>query len=228
MDIESQKKGSTIDIIYNKIKNKIIELVYSPEEQLLEVSLSKQLQVSRTPLRQALYRLELEGLLVKHANGRVSVAPMSIQESEEIFRVREVIEGLIARESTINIATSTEFNSIIYRFEDIIYLMRRVAETGRQEEIVTYGSQFHNLLISFSDNETAKVMLEQINNRISRYRRIGVYKDPKYPSLLPVKEHERILDFIKLQDEITVEKIMRQHIRRSLSSTVDAINSLTL
>src|SRR5690625_4542360 len=100
------KRVSTIELVYQKLKKNIIELTYDPDQQLVEASLAEEYEVSRTPLRHALYRLELEGLLIKHPNGRITVAPMSIEESREIFLVREVMEGLIAREATINIAAS--------------------------------------------------------------------------------------------------------------------------
>lgn len=218
------KRLSTTDIIYEKIKSNIIELIYEPNETLVETALAKEFGVSRTPLRQALYRLELEGLLMKRPNGRLSVAPMSIQEAKEIFLVREVIEGLIAREACINIAKSEDFSSIIQRLEDVTYLMRRAAEEKRHQDIVMYGSNFHSLLKSYSNNKTAVNMLNQINNRVMRYRRLGAYKDPAYPSSLPVQEHEEILAKIKSKDELSTENAMRNHIKRSLKNTIAAIS----
>ncbi|RCK13054.1 FCD domain-containing protein [Bacillus licheniformis] len=66
----------------------LIELEYPPSEQLAEDSLAKGLNISRTPLRQALYRLELEGLVSKQPNGRLRVCPISLAEAKEVFKVR--------------------------------------------------------------------------------------------------------------------------------------------
>ena len=224
---EDNRRLSTIDIIYNKLKKNIIELVYDPDQQLVEVNLAKEFEVSRTPLRHALYRLELEGLLIKHPNGRIAVAPMSVQESKEIFQVREVIEGLIAREATLHIAVAADFDAIIHRLEDITFLMRKAAETNRHQDVVSYGSDFHGLLETHSNNDTAGSMLKQINNRIARYRRVGAYKDPKYPSMTPVEEHERVLECVKNKDETGAEAAMRAHVQRSLNTTISAISYLS-
>lgn len=221
------KRVSTIELVYQKLKKNIIELTYDPDQQLVEASLAEEYEVSRTPLRHALYRLELEGLLIKHPNGRITVAPMSIEESREIFLVREVMEGLIAREATINIAASPKFESIINRLEDIMFLMRNSAETNRHADVVAYGSDFHAALNDYSDNHTAVNLLKQINNRLSRYRRLGAYKDPGYPSIAPVEEHEKILQFIVAKDEIAAEEAMRAHIRRSLKTTIATISYLS-
>lgn len=221
------RRLSTIDIIYDKIKQRIIELDYDPNEQLVETNLASEFEVSRTPLRHALYRLELEGLIIKHANGRIAVAPMSIEESKEVFLVREVIEGLIAREATVHIAAADDHDSIIHRLEDITFLMRKAAETNRHQDVVSYGSDFHEILESYSNNATAVNMLEQLNNRIARYRRLGAYKDPGYPSIVPVREHEKVLACIKNKDENGAEAAMRVHIQRSLKTTISAISYLS-
>lgn len=220
------KRLSTIDIIYEDIKKKILELTYSPEKDLVESSLAEELGVSRTPLRQALYRLELEGLIEKKINGRMCVTSLSAQEAKELYLVREVIEGLIAREATLNVAQSDKFNKIIKGFEDVMFYMRASAETNRQADIVRYGSDFHTLLGEYSRNTTAVNMLKQINDRVSRYRRLGAYKDPTYPSIAPVEEHEEILNFIKLKDADSAEKAMRSHIVRSLKNTIAAFSYL--
>lgn len=221
------RRLSTTDFIYEKLKENIVELIYKPEKALVETTLAKEFGVSRTPLRQALHRLEFEGLLVKQPNGRLSVSPMSIQEAKEIFAVREVLEGLIAREACVHIAKSNNFKAIIQRIEDVTYLMRKAAEENRRQDIVIYGSDFHSLLEENSNNATAVNMLNQINNHVMRYRRLGAYKDPKYPSILPVEEHEYILEQLKAKDDLAVEAAMRQHIKRSLKNTIAAISFIS-
>jgi DNA-binding GntR family transcriptional regulator len=212
------KRYFASDIVYNELKKKIIELEYRPEETISEEMLSNELGVSRTPLRQALYRLELEGLIVKQSNGRMHVAPISIQEAEEIFKVREVLEGLIAREATKKI-TPEQINAL----KDILELMTRAAQENRIMDSIRYGSQFHHTLYEPSENKTAIQFLHQLNSRIERYRRLSGYRNPKYNSLLPVEEHERILKVLLQRDEELVEKVMRAHIRRSLVTTIETL-----
>ena len=204
------KRLSASDVAYQELKRAITEWEHAPGVQLIEENLSKELEVSRTPLRQALYRLELEGLIIRQPNGRIHVAPITVEEVEEIYKVREVLEGLLAREATSRITVEH-----LRRLEDILEMMRRSAEQHRNEDTVKYGSNFHQLLHELSGNHTARRFLEQLNSRIERYRRIGGYKNPGYVPMRPVEEHQQILDALSHGDPDEVEAAMRKHVRHS-------------
>ncbi|MHA6261064.1 GntR family transcriptional regulator [Sporosarcina sp. CAU 1771] len=218
-DYPTAKRLSASDIAYNELKQKIIEMHYEPERQLIEEELSTELSVSRTPLRQALYRLELEGLIIKQANGRMHVAPITLTEAEELYKVREVIEGLLVREATLLMTEEKR-----QQLEDILHLMKRSAEQNRIEHTVKYGSEFHAVLYSISTNQTAKRILEQLNGQIERYRRIGGYKNPDYSPIVPVKEHMEIFQLIQEGDAEKVENEMRKHIVRNLQIAKETLN----
>lgn len=181
---------------------------YDPQQHLIEEQLSEDLSVSRTPLRQALYRLILEGLLVKQSNGRIHVAPISLSEMEEIYRVREVLEGLLSKEAALNMTEPK-----LKELEDIIVLMKLSAEQQRNEHLIMYGSQFHSVLYSLSTNQTAKRFMEQINTQVERYRRVGL-KSPSYSSAVSILEHEKIIKLIRENKPDEVETEMRLHISR--------------
>ena len=219
--VPNTKRMSSSDIAYNELKRKIIELQYEPERQLVEEELSTELNVSRTPLRQALYRLELEGLIIKQSNGRMHVAPITLEEAEEVYKVREVIEGLLAREATNNMT-----NEKLHQLEDILVLMKLAAEQHRIEHTVMYGSEFHSVFYALSSNQTAKRLMEQLNGQIERYRRIGGYKNPEYSPIVPVQEHEEILRLIREGDANKVEVEMRRHIIRNLAVAKETLDTI--
>ena len=223
MQVEN-KRLSMADVIYEKLKNEIIELEYEPGEQLVEATLAEKLDVSRTPLRQALYRLELEGLVHKKLNGRMQVANMSMKEANKLFGVREVIEGLIAREATQYIVEDKNGDAIIEELENAMEYMRVAAKAGHRTDVVKYGTHFHALLEVYSRNTVAANVLTQINQLVLRYRRFGVYSDPDYDLQLPVCDHERVLKCIKEKDSEGAEVAMRYHIRRSLKNTTAALS----
>lgn len=212
------KRYSASDVAYFEVKRRITEWEFAPGEQLIEENLSGDLEVSRTPLRQALYRLELEGLILRQSNGRVYVAPITAEEVEEIFKLREVLEGLLAKEASAHITVEH-----LHRLEDALALMRRAAEQNRNNDTVKYGSDFHQILHDLSGNQTAKRFLEQLNSRIDRYRRIGGYKNPGYNPMRPVEEHEQIFQAIRKGDAADVENAMRAHIRGSLNVAKETV-----
>ncbi|SDI99224.1 GntR family transcriptional regulator [Natribacillus halophilus] len=215
----NDKRMSAADLAYEQLKAGMIEWTYPPSSSLREEQLSKDLEISRTPLRQALYRLELEGFVVKQPNGRMMVAPITLQEAREVFQVRELLESLVAREAAENM---TEEH--LYRLEDVVELMRRAVNTNRSDEIVKHGEHFHHILHSLSTNDTNKRFLQQLQNKIDRYRRISGYKNPGYSLQTPLDEHEGILQLLKAgKTGKEVEEAMRAHIRRSLVSIEETI-----
>lgn len=219
MSEQSQSgRQSSSDIAYTQLKRKIIELEYEPKQHLVEEQLSTELDVSRTPLRQALYRLTLEGLLIKQPNGRMHVAPMTLSEVEEVYKVREVLEGLLAKEATINMTSEK-----LQELEDLLVLMKLSAEQNRNVHIVRYGSQFHQILYSLSTNHTAKRFMDQINFQIERYRRIGVNKNPSYSPENPIQEHEEILALIGKGLAEEVEVAMKNHISGRFEITKETV-----
>lgn len=214
------QRRSVSDDTYHKLKRNIIELVYPPGTPITEINLSRDLGISRTPLRQALYRLEIENLVVRQANGRLRVKQVTLEEAQEVFLVREVLEGLIAREATTNMTTTH-----LEQLEDILTLMRKAAEKDRKQDTVRYGGDFHSLLHDISANQTAKGFLEQLGNRVERYRRLSGYKNPGYKPLVAVEEHEKVFDLIKAGNGSEVEEAMRHHIRRSLYSIQETLET---
>ncbi len=212
------KRQSASDIAYHEIKQKIIKLAYEPDRILIEEELSTTLSVSRTPLRQALYRLELEGLIIKQPNGRMHVAPITVEEIEEVYKAREVLEGLMAREATLNMNVEK-----LQKLEDLLVLMKFAAEQNRIEHTVSYGSEFHAVLYSLSKNRTVKRLMEQLDGQIERYRRLSGYMNPEYSPLAPVREHEKIFELVKEGDANEVEKEVRAHIIRNLAVAKDTL-----
>ena len=208
---QMKKEVNVSDIAYNELKQKIIELEYEPDSQLVEEELSTALNVSRTPLRQALYRLELEGLIVKQANGRMRVAPVSLMEVEEVYKVREVLEGLLAREATIHMTDEK-----LQQLEDVLVLMK-LSEQNRVKHTVRYSIEFHSVLYSLSTNQTVKRLMEQLNGSIERYRRISGYKNPEFKPIVPVQEHQEIFKLIQDGDPEKVEEEVRKHTIRKLA-----------
>nr|WP_042361262.1 MULTISPECIES: GntR family transcriptional regulator [unclassified Geomicrobium] len=212
------KRLSAADVAYETLKERIIELQYEPAEHLLEDQLSKDLQISRTPLRQALYRLELEGLVNKQSNGRMYVAPVTLEEAREVFVVRELMESLIAKEAATELTQDD-----VYALEDTIALMKRAAELNRSQDFMKHSGDFHEIIQSKSTNQTAKRFLQQLENKVERYRRISGYSNPDYALETPLNEHVKILRYLKEKSSGEVEELMRAHIRRSLKTIEETI-----
>lgn len=209
-----RRRVSVSDLAYEALKQNIIEFHYSPGQALREEQLTEEIAVSRTPLRQALYRLELEGLIVKKANGRMEVQALSIEEAVDIFAVREALEGLVAKEAAMRASSE----AVTAMREALLHM----AEADERFTSITYGSRFHHLLYEHA-SPTAVQFLNQLNSRLERYRRLSGYRHPDYTIDTPVSEHEKILAAIEQKDGPAAEHYMRTHIQRSLASTKETL-----
>lgn len=218
--MEQAKRKKASDAIYIEIKRKIIEFEYEPNEHLSEELLAKSLEVSRTPLREAFHRLELENLVTKLPTGRIVVARLTIAEAEELFQVRIALEGLLTRHATLKMN-----HSVLDKLKRVMGDMQAAADSHRHADVVRYGSDFHRLLYESSQNRTAIGFLEQLRSRLERYRRIGGYKHPHYAANLPVEEHREILSRVEAGDAEGSERAMVAHVSRSLETVKETLQT---
>lgn len=205
------------DYVYMEIKEKIISGAMEPDQPVIEEELAKELEISRTPLREALTRLEMEELVIRQRNGRLKVAPISIQEVQEIFEVRSMLEGIVIRTAVMN-ATEQD----IVELKQIIDLSSQSHKEGRAKDVILHGGQFHAKLYQMSQNHTAVKILNQLNAHISRYRSLGPYRYGEQ-SIKTIDDHEIILNYMMSRDKDGAEMIMRAHIKKSLSTVIEAI-----
>ncbi|MFC3041799.1 GntR family transcriptional regulator [Virgibacillus xinjiangensis] len=211
------RRLSTKDFVYSEIKKQIIEGILEPEQSINEGSLATELEISRTPIREALQRLEIEELVIRLPNGRLKVAPISIGEVKELFTVRSLLEGLIVKESTLK--AKQEDLEILKRYTQLII---EASETDQWKDVVSYGSQFHRHLYEISQNRTAVKMLNQINDHLSRYRRIGPAND-RSRSKQAATEHKEMFEAIRSRQPDIAEELMRKHIEHSLNTAIHSI-----
>lgn len=207
----------TKDILYLELKDKIIKGNLEPDKPIVEDMIAIEFEVSRTPLREALQRLELEGWLVRHRNGRLKVSSISVNEVIEVFQVRSRLEGLVASEAT---KKATERD--IRKLENITNLIVNAAEEDQRSDVVRFGSEFHSYLYHLSNHQTAIKMLEQLNDHISRYRRMGPIRNSKR-SVSAANEHQYIFEFLADGDYENCGKSMEIHIINSMNSAVKSI-----
>lgn len=171
----------------------------------------------KNDLREAMQRLELEELVVRQPNGRLKVASISKQEVQEIFAVRSLLEGIIARQAAHNADEKD-----IHNLGNIMGMIQRSAEMDDEEDIIYHGSEFHSYLYDLSGNKTAVKILNMLNDHIHRYRRLVPLKN-KGRHGKTIEEHARVLKCIEEKDEDGADLAMREHILSSLATVVERI-----
>ncbi|OCA90380.1 hypothetical protein A8F94_00335 [Bacillus sp. FJAT-27225] len=194
---------SAKDIAYTELKKRIINCSFKPGQPIIEDELASQLEISRTPLREALQRLELEEFVVRQSNGRLKIAPVSIQEVKELFLVRSMLERVVIV-NAIEKITEQEIMHLSY----LVTMLKKTSREGNHEDVNPFGSQFHTFLYNLCDNKTVVKILYQLHDRITRYKRLAHFIDTKKTS----DEHEIILDYIIKKDKEKAELIIKRHV----------------
>lgn len=207
------------DNTYFALKQKIINSELKPDQIVHEESLAALLEVSRTPLREAIQRLENEEFLVRQPNGRLKVASITLKEVEEIFLIRSMLEGYIAKNAAKN-ATDKDIRHLMAMLEK----MKQSFQQGFSDDFVSYGFEFHDYLSEISELKTFVKILNQLRDHALRYCRfVSLQGDWNKQA---DEEHSLILQMIADKDENGAEKAMQDHIMSSLSTALERIKGI--
>lgn len=218
-DSSELRKLSTRDFAYVRLKQLIISGEFKPEEPIVEDQIATKLSISRTPLREALQRLEMEELIVRRHNGRLKVSPISTTEVKEIFTVRTKLEEVVILEAMTK-ATEDDYNHLA----NIILLIRETAKQNNIEDALYYGGQFHQYIYELSGHKLASNILSQLNDRIYRYRRLMPLEQfERFKA--SIEEHELILKYMKTSNKDKALQVIQEHMNNSLRAIIQAIKN---
>ncbi|TYQ16411.1 UNVERIFIED_CONTAM: DNA-binding GntR family transcriptional regulator [Acetivibrio alkalicellulosi] len=197
--------------VFYRIQNDILNGVYKPGESLTEKKLSEDLGVSRTPIREAIMQLELEGLVKSVPNKGAVVKEITAKDIKEIYTIRMMIEGLAARWAADNI-TSEELDELkeAVDFEEF-YTIK-----NDPEHLMKFDSKFHEILFKASKSDPLMHLLKTFHHYVHRAR-IGSFKSP-IRAREALKEHRAILDAIINKDAKMAEELAIEHIRNAASA----------
>ncbi|WP_400246718.1 GntR family transcriptional regulator [Niallia sp. JL1B1071] len=210
----------TKDHAYLELKHQVINGELKPDEIIREEQLASNLEISRTPLREAIQRLEMEDFLIRQTNGRLKVASANRKEMEEIFLIRSMLEGTIARHAAMR-ATDRDIRIL----NSIQHKIKFSFQEGANQDFVSYGFEFHDYLGEISQLKTFEKTLEKLRDHSLRYCRL-ISRFGNW-SAQADKEHAFILQKIMEKDPDGAEQAMKDHIFSSLSTAVDKLDRLS-
>lgn len=197
--------GSLRIRVFNAIENAILNDEYKEGESLNEIKIARELEVSRTPVREALMQLELEGLVKNIPNKGAVVVGISEKDIEDIYEIRMCIEGLASRLCAEKI-TDDELK-VLGRTVDLqeFYLGK-----NDLEQIRKLDGDFHKIIYEASRSRPLRFMLSNFHNYIKRARDISVQAEGRAEKM--VSEHRAILKAIRDGEGALAEKLTAEHI----------------
>ena len=193
------KTTSLADRVFEKLENDIIFGVYPRGEILTELKLVEQLGVSRTPIREALRRLEQERLIADTGKGSV-VLGITEDDLLDILNIRLRIEGLASYYATKNMTPDG-----LQELEHVLDLQEFYYSKGDTEHIREMDDQFHALICKLSGRSVISDTLLPLHRKTQRYRKASI--EDKERMVQVVKEHRKIYDAIAAGNNIPNVKI---------------------
>lgn len=194
------------DQIYEILRDMILRREINPGQKIVEDELSKQIGVSRTPLREALGRLENEGIVEIIPRRGASVRKLSKETIIEVLEIREVLEGLVTRLATINMN-----NKILKQLKTCLDDIKDTPDEPKNFIKFTHADEkFHNLLLECCQNQMLKNNMATINMHL-QFIRIRTVVIP-HRAKKTVDEHFKVLNAVERQDIQEAEHLMRCHI----------------
>lgn len=200
--------------VFQKIREDILTGVYKEHDELREVSIGEELGVSRTPVREALRQLELEGLVTIVPNKGAYVTGITPQDVHDIYKIRSLLEGLCARWATEHITGRQieELEEIILLSE--FHLRKKSAEQA--EQVSELDGKFHKVLYEASNSRILEHVLSDFHKYVHMARMMSVgAKDRAERS---IEEHRDILKAIKDKDPDKAEWLANQHIMKVMEN----------
>ena len=206
------------DRVYQNIKFQIMRGTLKPGTRLLEKELSKAMNISRAPIREAFNRLEKEGFITIIPRKGAAVSNITTQMIEDIFEIRESLESLAVKKSIGKIS--------IEKLEKVGDSFRKfIDKPTNAENCIQYlalDKKFHDLLSQNCGNKKLIELLANLQEQIHWLRNISLKRITFAGS---IKEHLAIIEALKKNDEELIIKVLLQHLERAKESSLTEINS---
>ncbi len=177
------------EIVYEELRNLILTGQIKPGTRMMEIELAEDMGVSRTPIREAIRKLEKEGLVVIEPRKGAYASEVSIKDMEDILEVRANLEGLAACLAAERM-TEQEKKTL----HEIKEKFQVAVAEGNMADMIALDTKFHHLIVESSRNNHLIHMVEQLQELVLRFRYI-YYKDFKRAEEM-IPEHKRIFEAI--------------------------------
>jgi DNA-binding GntR family transcriptional regulator len=208
-------------LAYEYIRDQIVNLGFKPGEYIADSEIAAQLDISRTPVREAFHRLEKEGLLINEARRGWKIYTLSLEDIQEIFDIKIAVEGMVARK-----AAECQDGQLREALQDILETMQGAAEGGSAEDWLESDRQLHNILFQMAGNQRANAIVENLNAQWHRVR-IG-FVALQGRTRRSADEHTSIVECILAGDGEGAETGMRTHLNQVRQELVYLLVTIVL
>ncbi len=210
------KNESLADKVFGQLEADILGGKYSAGETVTEIELSNKFQVSRTPIREAIRRLEQESLVSESGKG-IKILGISSKDLSDIYDIRMRIEGLAARFAAEHI-TDDELEKL----SEIIELQEFYTSKQKMNYVKDADSNFHDIIYHSCNSTTLTDILGSLHRKIQMQRKASL--ENKSRARDAVNEHKEIYEALKKRDPDLAEKLTVQHIKNAKENLTNILS----
>ena len=214
LNLDLQNHRPLREIVYEELKRQILVGEIAPGTRMMEVELAEDMGVSRTPVREAIRKLEKEGLVTIEPRRGAYASDISIKDMVDVLEVRQMLEGMAASMAAQKVTEEEKLD-----FVEANSAYKTAVKKGNIEEIIRYDELFHQLIVSYSGNKTLNQLLSQVQELALRFRYI-YYDDFSRYENMPV-EHEEIEEAIISGDTQKAKVVAEEHVERLKKFVID-------
>ncbi|NMH96521.1 GntR family transcriptional regulator [Pseudonocardia sp. K10HN5] len=215
-------KGGAQARVLDGLRKAIVDGVHPPGRPLSEVALATEYEVSRTPVREALKQLQIEGLIEVRPRVGTFVRAPSRREVIELFELKEMFEGMAAR-----LLAARGPVPVLDQLEDNIERSSHAVARGAADDYALLVHEFHELLVTGADNTQLVTHYRTLMNQLAYHRLVSAALSRPGRLGASLSEHRHVLELIREKDGFGAEFAMRDHVRSSERATMSADDPLT-
>lgn len=205
INFEIQSHRPLRELVYEELRNLILSGEIKPGTRMMEIELADSMGVSRTPIREAIRKLEKEGLVTIEPRKGAYVSTISMNDIVNIIQIRGTLEGLAAT------LAATRIKEIeLMKLKEASQAFDRAVEEGNTKEMISNDTLFHHIIVEASGNDLLIKMVTDLQEIVLRFRYL-YYKDFKRAEKMP-PEHANILRAIETGSGETARSAAEFHI----------------
>ena len=207
------------EVVCETLRDAIRKGVLKPGERLMEIQLAEELGVSRTPVREAIRKLELEGYVIMMPRRGTYVANLSIRDVNEVFEIRTSLDSLAS-----GLAAERITEEELERMQRLLVHIGEYIEANDMEKIVAADTEFHDILYQASRNTRLVGIIVNLRDQMTRFRSMSM----AFPGRLQetLAEHRRIVDAIAQGDVKEAQLAAEDHMEKSEQTLLRSMEEL--
>lgn len=204
------------EIVFETLREAIIKGTLKPGERMMEIQMAEELGVSRTPVREAIRKLELDGFVVMIPRKGAYVAGISMKDIADVFEIRTALEGLAA-----GLAAERATDEELEHLERLLVKIAECIEANDFKTLIALDTEFHDTLYKACRNERLIKIVSNLMEQIQRFRTTSLASPGR--SKFALEEHKKIVEAVSDRNTELARALASEHIENAENSMLDTL-----